>query len=272
MRKIININESLLTNYKNGRTGSSDISAYMNKNVFSIVSSNPKFREQQYDILRYDDITGVLSISDQFKRDYLKKISLLINYEKFEEAYKKGLIDVLKIIIDFPIENYIYFSEYANFSKDFYFEALEMDDTFSGIIFSNDNSKTTFNGATFNVNSTIMFEENYTGRIDDAGEVYSGYSKYRIEEEDIKNGNKNGEDFLNDIVKKALVNKIGSGRIKLPNKLTHIFIRIILGEFSDKSLKKLVEESLKTKLRIALKNDLGKYVKGFIETSFFIIK
>lgn len=268
MRKIINTNESLLNNYKNGRTGSSDISAYMNKNVFSIVSSNPKFREQQYDILRYDDTTGVLSISDQFKRDYLKKVSLLINYEKFEEAYKKGLIDVLKIIIDFPIENYIYFSEYANFSKDFYFEALEMDDTFSGIIFSNDNSKTTFNGATFNVNSTIMFEENYTGRIDDAGEVYSGYSKYRIEEEDIKNG----DDILDFIVNKSLVNKIGSGRIKLPNKHTHIFIRIILGEFSDKSLKKSVEESLKTKLRIALKNDLGKYVKGFIETSFFIIK
>ena len=266
MRKIININESLLTNHKNKRTGSSDISAYMNKNVFSIVSSNPKFRDQQYDILRYEPTTGVLSISNQFKRDYLKKTSLLINFEKFEEAYNKGFINNLRIIIDFPIENYIYFSEYANFSKDFYFEALEMDDTFSGIIFSNDDSKTIFNGATFNVNCTIMFEENYTGKIDDQGEVYSRNSKYRIEEDD------NIDFVINEIIQKSLVHKLGSGKINLPNKHTHIFIRIILGEFSDKSLKKSVEESIKTKLRIALKNDLGKYIKGFIETSFFIIK
>ena len=122
-----------------------------------------------------------------------------------------------------------------------------MDDTFSGIIFSNDDSKTTFNGATFNVNSTIMFEENYTGRIDDQGEVYSRNSKYRIEEEDIKNGNKNGEDFLNNIVKKTLIDKIGSGKINLPNKLTHIFIRIILGEFSDKSQKKISRRIPKNK-------------------------
>ena len=270
MRKIININESLLTNHKNKRTGSSDISAYMNKNVFSIVSSNPKFRDQQYDILQYNDTTGILSISDQFKRDYLKKTSLLINFEKFEEAYNKGFINNLRIIIDFPIENYIYFSEYANFPKDFYFEALEMDDTFSGIIFSNDDSKTTFSGATFNVNCTIMFEENYTGKIDDQGEVYSRNSKYRIEEDDIKNTGEN--DYINEIIQKSLVHKLGSGKINLPNKLTHIFIRIILGEFSDKSFKKSVEESLKAKLRMALKNDLGKHIKGFIETSFFIIK
>ena len=113
-----------------------------------------------------------------------------------------------------------------------------------------------------------MFEENYTGKIDDQGEVYSRNSKYRIEEEDIKNG----DEILDFIVNNALIKKIGSGKINLPNKHTHIFIRIILGEFSDKSLKKSVEESLKAKLRMALKNDLGKYIKGLIETSFFIIK
>ena len=258
-------NESLLTNHKNKRTGSSDISAYMNKNVFSIVSSNPKFRDQQYDILRYDPTTGVLSISDHFKRDYLKKTSLLINYEKFEEAYKKGFIEVFKIIIDYPMEKYIFFSEYANFSKDFYFEALEMDETFSMIIFSNDDSKTTFDGATFNVNCTINFEDGYTGKVDNAGDVYSQNIKYSIEETD------NVESIINDIVQKSLIQKIGSGKINLPNNKTHLYVRVMLGEFSDKSLKKSTEESLKTRFRIALKNDLGKWIKGFIETPYFVV-
>lgn len=262
---MVNIKESLLTNHKNRRTGSSDISAYMNKNVFSIVSSNPKFRDQQYDILRYEPTTGVLSISDQFKRDYLKKTSLLINYEKFEEAYKKGFIDTFKIIIDYPMEKYIFFSEYANFSKDFYFEALEMDETFSMVIFSNDDSKTTFDGATFNVNCTINFEDGYTGKEDNAGEVYSQNIKYSIEETD------NVESIINDIVQKSLIQKIGSGKINLPNNKTHLYVRVMLGEFSDKSLKKSIEESLKTRFRIALKNDLGKWIKGFIETPYFVV-
>lgn len=262
---MVNLKESLLTNHKNKRTGSSDISAYMNKNVFSIVSSNPKFRDQQYDILRYEPTTGVLSISDQFKRDYLKKTSLLINYEKFEEAYKKGFIDVFKIIIDYPMEKYIFFSEYANFSKDFYFEALEMDETFSMVIFSNDDSKTTFDGATFNVNCTINFEDGYTGKVDNAGEVYSQNIKYSIEETD------NVESIINDIVQKSLIQKIGSGKINLPNNKTHLYVRVMLGEFSDKSLKKSIEESLKTRFRIALKNDLGKWIKGFIETPYFVV-
>ena len=266
---MVNLKESLLTNHKNKRTGSSDISAYMNKNVFSIVSSNPKFRDQQYDILRYEPTTGVLSISDHFKRDYLKKTSLLINYEKFEEAYKKGFIDTFKIIIDYPMEKYIFFSEYANFSKDFYFEALEMDETFSMVIFSNDDSKTTFDGATFNVNCTINFEDGYTGKVDNAGEVYSKNSQYRIEEEDIKN--LNNDDFIDGIVQKSLVRKIGSGKINLPNNKTHLYVRVMLGEFSDKSFKKSVEESLKTRLRIALKNDLSKWIKGFIETPYFVV-
>lgn len=262
---MVNIKESLLTNHKNKRTGSSDISAYMNKNVFSIVSSNPKFRDQQYDILRYDPTTGVLSISDHFKRDYLKKTSLLINYEKLEEAYKKGFIDVFKIIIDYPMEKYIFFSEYANFSKDFYFEALEMDETFSMVIFSNDDSKTTFNGATFNVNCTINFEDGYTGKVDNAGDVYSENIKYTIEETD-------DMDFvINNIIQKALINKIGSGKINLPNNKTHLYVRVMLGEFSDKTTKKSVEESLKTRFRIALKNDLGKWIKGFIETPYFVV-
>lgn len=264
---MVNIKESLLTNHKNKRTGSSDISAYMNKNVFSIVSSNPKFRDQQYDILRYEPTTGVLSISDHFKRDYLKKTSLLINYEKFEEAYKKGFIDVFKIIIDYPMEKYIFFSEYANFSKDFYFEALEMDETFSMIIFSNNDSKTTFDGATFNVNCTINFEDGYTGKVDNAGEVYSKNSQYRIEEDSLKVEN----NILDNIVKKSLINKIGSGKINLPNNKTHLYVRVMLGEFSDKSLKKSTEESLKTRFRIALKNDLGKWIKGFIETPYFVV-
>lgn len=262
---MVNIKESLLTNHKNKRTGSSDISAYMNKNVFSIVSSNPKFRDQQYDILRYEPTTGVLSISDHFKRDYLKKTSLLINYEKFEEAYKKGYVDVFKIIIDYPMEKYIFFSEYANFSKDFYFEALEMDETFSMVIFSNDDSKTTFDGATFNVNCTINFEDGYTGKVDNAGEVYSQNIKYSIEETD------NVESIINDIVQKSLIQKIGSGKINLPNNKTHLYVRVMLGEFSDKSLKKSIEESLKTRFRIALKNDLGKWIKGFIETPYFVV-
>lgn len=262
---MVNLKESLLTNHKNRRTGSSDISAYMNKNVFSIVSSNPKFRDQQYDILRYEPTTGVLSISDQFKRDYLKKTSLLINYEKFEEAYKKGFIDTFKIIIDYPMEKYIFFSEYANFSKDFYFEALEMDETFSMVIFSNDDSKTTFDGATFNVNCTINFEDGYTGKEDNAGEVYSQNIKYSIEETD------NVESIINDIVQKSLIQKIGSGKINLPNNKTHLYVRVMLGEFSDKSLKKSIEESLKTRFRIALKNDLGKWIKGFIETPYFVV-
>jgi hypothetical protein len=262
---MVNLKESLLTNHKNRRTGSSDISAYMNKNVFSIVSSNPKFRDQQYDILRYEPTTGVLSISDHFKSDYLKKTSLLINYEKFEEAYKKGFIDVFKIIIDYPMEKYIFFSEYANFSKEFYFEALEMDETFSMVIFSNDDSKTTFDGATFNVNCTINFEDGYTGKEDNAGEVYSQNIKYSIEETD------NVESIINDIVQKSLIQKIGSGKINLPNNKTHLYVRVMLGEFSDKSLKKSIEESLKTRFRIALKNDLGKWIKGFIETPYFVV-
>lgn len=262
---MVNIKESLLTNHKNKRTGSSDISAYMNKNVFSIVSSNPKFRDQQYDILRYEPTTGVLSISDHFKRDYLKKTSLLINYEKFEEAYKKGFIDTFKIIIDYPMEKYIFFSEYANFSKEFYFEALEMDETFSMVIFSNDDSKTTFDGATFNVNCTINFEDGYTGKVDNAGDVYYENIKYTIEEND------DIDSTINNIIQKALINKLGSGKINLPNNKTHLYVRVMLGEFSNKLLKKSIEESLKTRFRIALKNDLSKWIKGFIETPYFVV-
>ena len=143
-----------------------------------------------------------------------------------------------------------------------------MDETFSMVIFSNDDSKTTFDGATFNVNCTINFEDGYTGKVDNAGEVYSKNSQYRIEEEDIIKGD---NDFIDGIVQKSLVRKIGSGKINLPNNKTHLYVRVMLGEFSDKFFKKSVEESLKTKFRIALKNDLGKWIKGFIETPYFVV-
>lgn len=105
--------------------------------------------------------------------------------------------------------------------------------------------------------------------MDNAGEVYSKNSQYRIEEEDIKN--LNNDDFINRIVQKSLIQKIGSGKINLPNNKTHLYVRVMLGEFSDKSLKKSIEESLKTRFRIALKNDLGKWIKGFIETPYFVV-